>query len=314
MPKKRTRAAVRREEEEQQDESHETEPAPPVPQTPVSQSESELPKAKRRHADASASTTSEEATQGLTEDSTQIADTTTAAPTAPPIPSKLAAQMERLAKLKAMRSESQQANRNEVKIEHRKTFDNPKEAIRNEKRRKEAEILLMRQEVESQGIDYERARAMEYSVESVERWDRKQREKAKRVEGGFTDANQMAAKKYKKQIKDLKPNLSTYAERRAVHAPSAGGQVDDGFYRGADSLAYAGVDSTPTPGAVERVVRDLEKQMETRSKFSRRRAFNEDDDVTYVNERNMNFNKKISRAYDKYTTEIRASFERGTAL
>lgn len=53
---------------------------------------------------------------------------------------------------------------------------------------------------------------------------------------------------------------------------------------------------------------------ERRAKFSRRRAFDEDDDVTYINERNMHFNKKIARAYDKYTAEIKGNFERGTAL
>ena len=36
--------------------------------------------------------------------------------------------------------------------------------------------------------------------------------------------------------------------------------------------------------------------------------------VDYINKRNMVFNKKISRAFDKYTTEIRQNLERGTAL
>jgi pre-mRNA-splicing factor SYF2 len=36
--------------------------------------------------------------------------------------------------------------------------------------------------------------------------------------------------------------------------------------------------------------------------------------ITYVNERNKVFNEKIARAFDKYTTEIRANLERGTAL
>lgn len=35
---------------------------------------------------------------------------------------------------------------------------------------------------------------------------------------------------------------------------------------------------------------------------------------TYINERNMRFNNKMARAYDKYTAEIRANFERGTAI
>ena len=73
--------------------------------------------------------------------------------------------------------------------------------------------------------------------------------------------------------------------------------------------------------------------MDKKRKFSRKRANDDDGDITYINERNRVFNKKvdssspyhlealisillaqIARFYDKYTTEIRASFERGTAL
>jgi len=51
-----------------------------------------------------------------------------------------------------------------------------------------------------------------------------------------------------------------------------------------------------------------------RETFSRRRAFNEENDVDYINDRNYHFNKKLARAYDDYTQEIRENLERGTAL
>ena len=38
------------------------------------------------------------------------------------------------------------------------------------------------------------------------------------------------------------------------------------------------------------------------------------EDVTSINDRNKFFNKKIKRAFDKYTVEIRQNLERGTAL
>ena len=47
---------------------------------------------------------------------------------------------------------------------------------------------------------------------------------------------------------------------------------------------------------------------------SRRRAFNEDEESYSINDRNRVFNKKISRAFDKYTMEIKQNIERGTAL
>lgn len=73
--------------------------------------------------------------------------------------------------------------------------------------------------------------------------------------------------------------------------------------------------------------------IDKKGKFSRKRLNEEEGDITYINEHNRVFNKKvglpsiltlaavsfvthsqIARYYDKYTAEIRASFERGTAL
>ncbi len=65
---------------------------------------------------------------------------------------------------------------------------------------------------------------------------------------------------------------------------------------------------------LEIVVKDHEEQMERNRKRQRRHTFNEDEDVSYINKRNRNFNKKLGKSYDKYTTEIKQSLERGTAL
>lgn len=37
--------------------------------------------------------------------------------------------------------------------------------------------------------------------------------------------------------------------------------------------------------------------------MKKRRAKDDDGDVTYINDRNKQFNKKINRYYDKYTEE-----------
>jgi hypothetical protein len=54
--------------------------------------------------------------------------------------------------------------------------------------------------------------------------------------------------------------------------------------------------------------------MAKRKDYSRRRTFQEDADVDYINEHNAKFNKKIKRAYDQYTVEIKQNLERGTAV
>lgn len=56
------------------------------------------------------------------------------------------------------------------------------------------------------------------------------------------------------------------------------------------------------------------RRIEKRKAFSRRRAHHHDSDITYINERNMQFNKKLERFYGKYTKEIKDNLERGTAV
>ena len=55
-------------------------------------------------------------------------------------------------------------------------------------------------------------------------------------------------------------------------------------------------------------------RIEKRSKFSRRRQHDEEENIDYINDRNMKFNKKLERFYGKYTTEIKQNLERGTAI
>lgn len=56
------------------------------------------------------------------------------------------------------------------------------------------------------------------------------------------------------------------------------------------------------------------RRIEKRAKYSRRRAYNDDADIDYINERNAKFNKKAERFYGKYTAEIKQNLERGTAV
>ena len=81
----------------------------------------------------------------------------------------------------------------------------------------------------------------------------------------------------------------------------------------ADPLAYG--EAPPVPKEkVQALVEDMHEAALRRTKWSRRRTFHEEQDVTYINKRNEVYNKKIQRAFDPYTAEIRANLERGTAL
>lgn len=65
---------------------------------------------------------------------------------------------------------------------------------------------------------------------------------------------------------------------------------------------------------VDVMAREVEDHIAKRALFSRRRTFNDEKDVTSINERNRRFNDKLERNYAKYSNEIRGNLERGTAM
>jgi len=74
------------------------------------------------------------------------------------------------------------------------------------------------------------------------------------------------------------------------------------------------VDMGPSEERLQRLVDDYQEQEKRREKFSRRRMFQEDDDIDYINDRNRVYNKKLERAFGKYAADIKLNLERGTAL
>ena len=63
---------------------------------------------------------------------------------------------------------------------------------------------------------------------------------------------------------------------------------------------------------VDLMAREVEDRIDKRALFSRRRAVNDEKDVTSINERNRVFNQKLERNYAKYSNEIKGNLERGT--
>ncbi len=53
-----------------------------------------------------------------------------------------------------------------------------------------------------------------YSINDVERWKVIQDEKAEKLDTGFSDFSQKAAKKYKKTIGEFVPNLQEYNKQK----------------------------------------------------------------------------------------------------
>lgn len=109
---------------------------------------------------------------------------------------------------------------------------------------------------------------------------------------------------YKKRTKSVDVDLDEYNQMK---------EADPEFYREASSLQY-GKAPKISEEKIDKMVKELKDREEKSRSFSRRRKFREEKDIDSINDRNEHFNKKIERAFGKYTLEIKNNLERGTAL
>ncbi|KKA28693.1 hypothetical protein TD95_003437 [Thielaviopsis punctulata] len=242
---------------------------------------------------------------------------------------------ERRARFKALQARtksSAKANFDEAVKESQRAGQDPSQLTALNRKHAIASQKLLKAEIEEAGGDFERKRAWDWTVEESERWDKRVKKKAAaRDNNAFQDYQAESNKTYKRQLRNIEVDVEKYQRDKmaAIEKAAASGGLDivetedgeliavdkDGsFYSTADSTQFA--TNKPDKAAVDRLVADMKRAEEVRLKKRRERmAQNGDDgDVTYINEKNKQFNQKLARFYNKYTAEIRDSFERGTMI
>ncbi|KAI8634557.1 SYF2 splicing factor-domain-containing protein [Xylariaceae sp. FL1651] len=242
---------------------------------------------------------------------------------------------DRLARFRALQARaktSSDQNLKEATKESQRLATDPSVLTALHRRRDVAAHKLLKAETEEGGEDFERKRAWDWTAEESERWDKRIRKKAAhRDNNAFQDYRAESNKVYKRQVQNLAPDMERYEKdkMKAIEKAAASGgleiiETEDGeliavdkdgsFYSTADTTSFN--ENKPDKAAIDRLVADLKKADEVRLRKRRERmAQNGDDgDVTYINEQNKQFNQKLSRFYNKYTAEIRDSFERGTRI
>ncbi|OIW33604.1 SYF2-domain-containing protein, partial [Coniochaeta ligniaria NRRL 30616] len=255
-----------------------------------------------------------------------------------PTPDPSAAAQDRLARFRALQARaktSSSANLKEATKESQRlaAATDPTQLTALGRKHAVAAQKLLKAEIEDAGEDFERKRAWDWTVEESEAWDKRVRKKAAHLDdNAFQDYQRESQKVYKRQLRNMGgPDLEKYTKDKmaAIERAAAAGtleivETEDGeliavdkdgsFYSTVDSTSFA--DNKPDKAAVDRLVKDLQKAEEVSLKKRRDRMANsgDDADVTYINEKNKQFNQKLSRFYNKYTAEIRDSFERGTMI
>ena len=247
----------------------------------------------------------------------------------------------RFAALKSRATASVRSNLAEAKAEAARSSVDPNLLTSLSRKSAVASHNLLKADTEVSGGSgaFERKRAWDYTIEESEKWDeRVERKRAARENNVFQDYGAEAGKIYERQIRELEKtegkdggkNKEEYERQKAElveEAARSGGleivetekgelvavDRDGTFYATLENTGF--VDSKPKREKVDRLVKDLQKAEEVRLKKRRERGRgDEEGDVTYINDKNKQFNLRLARAYDKYTKDVRESFERGTAI
>ncbi|KAL8775245.1 MAG: hypothetical protein Q9209_000251 [Squamulea sp. 1 TL-2023] len=241
---------------------------------------------------------------------------------------------ERREKFKALQARarhSSERNNKEVAAEKQRQATDPNLLASLSRKQAIASHKLLKADTAADGEDFERKRAWDWTIEESEKWDKRMAKKEKhREDVAFQDYRQDAEKIYKRQRRQMEPDMEGYEREKAAavqKAARSGGleivETEDGelaavdkngtFYSTADSTDF--IEHKPQKAAVDRLVSDNKKAEEVRLKKRRDRGKGEEEgDITYINDKNKQFNQKLARFYNKYTTEIRDSFERGTMI
>lgn len=214
---------------------------------------------------------------------------------------------ERMAKLKALhqaRQEARNDNHGEVKKEVERLNLPSNWKAREEKADWLTKDKANRDAAQEKGLDYERVKMLNVSALEQERMEKLKKRGQKVGDDGFDSYEAQTARQYQRMVRAMpSKDLQRYSEQKEALGenyftsnPVMEGRVKD------------------TKESVDRMVKDLEGQIERRKNSSRRRMYNDNEDIDYINEKNRKLNKKLAKFYDPYTGEIREALERGTAI
>jgi len=197
---------------------------------------------------------------------------------------------------------------------HQNLADVREEAVRqrerpglaDKKRKMEAEQQKKKEEDEMRknGKDPDREKLLLVSAEEAEWATKKKKPKKNNVDPCDKGSSETHYYAYKRRSGLMGRDDNEYQKAK---------ESQSDFYRDAHNLNYGKAPKIPQKN-VDRMVDELDKSIAKRDTFRRRRTYYEDADIDYINERNRVFNQKISRAFDKYTSEIKQNLERGTAI
>ncbi|KAG5591780.1 hypothetical protein H5410_042294 [Solanum commersonii] len=212
----------------------------------------------------------------------------------------LTGRKKKLFELRLKMNEASKANQSAMVAEKKKTEAPPAESSRGmsnqkwiEERKKKIGNLL-----DANGLDMSKAYMLDTQDSAEAKYNKWEKEPVLPGLDVFNKKTLYDA--YKKRTKNVAVDVDEYNRMKEAD-------------REASSLQY-GKAPKLSDDKIERMVKELKDRDKKHQSFSRRRKFHEEKDIDSINDRNEHFNKKIERAFGKYTLEIKNNLERGNAL
>ena len=228
----------------------------------------------------------------------------------------------RFAKLRAKRNEAKMINKKSVIEEHKRLNTQSSMKEKHNEKKREAKKKKKNKENGKNGVkrsfdESDESQVSQLLNESALYLEhRRKRQKIKdsnRASFGWNVFNSDTLyKAYDKRCNKLSNSQNVYLDSVDVGNNSNNNNGNNDIIN--NDLNYGGMGNNIEQESIDEMVNELNETINRRSKFQRRRRYYQDADVNYINKRNMVFNKKVERAYAKYTAQIRANLERGTAL
>jgi pre-mRNA-splicing factor SYF2 len=117
--------------------------------------------------------------------------------------------LKKLAQLRLRQNEARKLNHKEVVEEDRKkklpeNWEKQKERLDHELDKEQK-----RKAIEEQGLPYDRLKALDYTAEECDSWERKKMKKFN-PDTGFADYEQASFRQYERLTKNLEPDMENY--------------------------------------------------------------------------------------------------------
>eukprot|EP00455_Lapot_gusevi_P057590 TRINITY_DN9850_c0_g1_i1.p1 TRINITY_DN9850_c0_g1~~TRINITY_DN9850_c0_g1_i1.p1 ORF type:complete len:196 (-),score=44.41 TRINITY_DN9850_c0_g1_i1:91-678(-) len=194
-------------------------------------------------------------------------------------------------------NEARKANKRETQNEKKRLSEDPQTAARRQRQEEEDKKKEALKERAAQGEDTELSELLQATAEHAQKEDSKRRKKT-----GINEFDPRTQDHFSFEKRSAR--VPTYNREQIV---ANTGLID------LNSISYGKSAAIPEEN-IDNMVNELDIVMKKRLEKRKRNQTWQDADITFINDKNRLFNQRVDKFFGKYTADIKASLERGTAL